>query len=157
MSSRRSFHSMHATWQALQPMHLLVSMSLATVPVYDWRTCGSGVVVAERRAMSRDCSAIVIPLDLLDLDQEGLELRRLRVAIADKRRQCVGKVPGPGDSLEAPVDRNAHVVQRLALHLQRAQALGHTCNALAVASGGGHLYLVPGDDSQLLRKRSADL
>ena len=33
ISSRRSFHSMQATWQALQPMHLVVSMSLATVPV----------------------------------------------------------------------------------------------------------------------------
>src|SRR2546430_12500946 len=48
ISSRRSFHSMQATWQALQPMHLVVSMSLATVPVYAARTPGEAVVVAER-------------------------------------------------------------------------------------------------------------
>ena len=38
---------MHATWQALQPMHLDSSISFATC----WpasRTCGEGVVVAER-------------------------------------------------------------------------------------------------------------
>src|SRR5256886_10735464 len=58
ISSRRSFHSMHATWQALQPMHLVVSMSLATVPVYASRTPGGAVVVAERRTMSRDCRAM---------------------------------------------------------------------------------------------------
>src|SRR5437016_14270542 len=49
---------MHATWQALQPMHLVVSMSLATVPVYASRTPGGAVVVAERRTMSRDCRAM---------------------------------------------------------------------------------------------------
>src|SRR5246127_2903442 len=157
ISSRRSFHSMHATWQALQPMHLVVSMSLATLPVYDCRTLGSGMVVAERRTMSRDCRAIVLPLDLLDLDQEGLELRRLRVAIADKRRQRVGKVPRLREPLEAPVDRNADVVQRLAVHLHRAQALGHHRYRLDMPAVGGHLHLIPGGDSQLLRERIADL
>src|ERR1700722_9048280 len=79
ISSRRSFHSMHATWQALQPMHLVVSMSLATPPPAGaWRISGERVVVAERRTMSRDCSAMGVgPLDFLDLNKEGLELRRL--------------------------------------------------------------------------------
>ena len=45
-SSRRSFQVMHATWQALQPMHLDSSMSLATAGI--WRTCEVLVVVAER-------------------------------------------------------------------------------------------------------------
>src|SRR5262245_59824965 len=45
-SSRRSFQFMHATWQALQPMHLDSSISLATCG--DERTCADGVVVAER-------------------------------------------------------------------------------------------------------------
>jgi hypothetical protein len=35
-------------------MHFDTSMSLATVPVCDWRTAGEGVVVAERRTMSSD-------------------------------------------------------------------------------------------------------
>src|SRR6266853_1485341 len=65
ISSRRSFHSMHATWHALQPMHLVVSMSLATVPVYASRTPGGAVVVAERRTMSSDCSAMSERLHLI--------------------------------------------------------------------------------------------
>src|SRR5437762_11248049 len=48
ISSRASFHSMHATWQALQPMHLVVSMSFETGPAADWRTRGSGFQVAAR-------------------------------------------------------------------------------------------------------------
>src|SRR5450631_3650694 len=39
--SRMSFHSLHATWQALQPMHLETSMSLATSVVL--RSDGGGV------------------------------------------------------------------------------------------------------------------
>jgi hypothetical protein len=46
----QSFHSMQATWQALQPMHLVVSISLATSCC--WRTEGGTVVVAERAMMS---------------------------------------------------------------------------------------------------------
>ncbi|MNU08625.1 hypothetical protein D3C72_2547590 [compost metagenome] len=49
-SSRNSFHSEQATWQALQPMHLVVSISLATSSMP--RTEGAGVVVAERAMMS---------------------------------------------------------------------------------------------------------
>src|SRR5262245_51731492 len=52
-ASRRSFQFMHATWQALQPMHFDSSMSFATSAV--WRTPGEGVVVPERAAMSSDC------------------------------------------------------------------------------------------------------
>ena len=81
ISSRRSFHSMQATWQALQPMHLVVSMSLATCPAAQARAhSGTGSVVAERRTMSRDCKRHVSLLSLLDLDKERLEFRRLRVA-----------------------------------------------------------------------------
>ena len=50
-SSRRSFQFMHATWQALQPMHLDSSISLASCGVL--RTEGLGVVVAERAVTSR--------------------------------------------------------------------------------------------------------
>ena len=49
---------MHALWQALQPMHLLMSISFATLVAS--RTLGEGVVVAERRWMSRDCSAMTV-------------------------------------------------------------------------------------------------
>src|SRR6476469_9752139 len=47
--SRMSFHSRHADWQALQPLHLEASISLAT-SVY---RCAGGVTVeAERRIRS---------------------------------------------------------------------------------------------------------
>src|SRR5271165_5240766 len=115
MSSRRSFHSMQATWQDLQPMHLVVSMSLATWPVYAPRTCGSGRVVAERRMMSSDCSGILTLLCLLDLDQKCLEFRRLRVRIADRRGQRIGEESGFGHAHESPMNRDAHRVHDLAV------------------------------------------
>src|SRR5271154_2632434 len=106
MSSRRSFHSMQATWQALQPMHLVVSMSFATWPVYASRASGSGRVVAERRTISKDCNDISSLLGLLDLDQKRFELGRLRVRVADRRRQRVGQESGLGHPHEAPMDRH---------------------------------------------------
>ena len=60
-SSRRSFHSMHAVWHALQPMHFDTSISFATLPVTGSRTVGGGIVVAETRLISSDCNAISFP------------------------------------------------------------------------------------------------
>src|SRR5215470_10546308 len=80
-SSRRSFHSRQAAWQALQPMQRETSMSFATSSVS--RTCGVAVVVAESRRMSSDCSDDMAPSllgrhgDLLDVHQERLVFRRL--------------------------------------------------------------------------------
>jgi hypothetical protein len=56
----RSFHARHAVWQALQPMHLETSISLATSTVA-LRTCGGTSVEAERRRMSRDCMVAIVP------------------------------------------------------------------------------------------------
>src|ERR1700737_3045588 len=60
-SSRRSFHSMHAVWHALQPMHFDTSISFATLPVTGSRTEGGWTVVADWRLISNDCSAISPP------------------------------------------------------------------------------------------------
>src|SRR5690606_41446912 len=98
---------MQATWQALQPMHWLTSISLASWPVCAPRACGAGVVVAERRTMSSDCSAMVRLLCLLDLDQDALGFGRLRVAVADRVGQRVGQVSRLGRAEEPPVDRHA--------------------------------------------------
>ena len=40
-------------------MHLETSISLATSPAGAERACGAGVVVADRRLISRDCNDIV--------------------------------------------------------------------------------------------------
>jgi hypothetical protein len=45
---------MHATWQALQPMHLEMSISLATGSDAT-RTEGGVVVVADRFSTASDC------------------------------------------------------------------------------------------------------
>src|SRR3984885_2581736 len=159
ISSRRSFHSMQATWHALQPMHLVVSMSLATPPPAGaWRICGERVVVAERRTMSRDCNAMAVrPLSLLDLDQERFELGCLRVAIAHHRGKRVRQVPRLGEAFEAPVNGDADVVQRLALDLEHLQALGDHGDGLDVAAVGADLYRIPARDAQLLAECGADL
>src|SRR5581483_7656379 len=112
---------MHALWQALQPMHFEMSISLATLAVS--RTPGGGVVVADRCLMSRDCRAIRVSSNLFHVHQERLEFRRVGVGVADKGRERVGEVARPGDALEAPVDRNAYGVDFPTLHLERAQAL----------------------------------
>ena len=65
-----SFHSMHATWQALQPMQVDTSISLATSVVC--LAPGAGVVVAERRAISSDCSAMISPYAFSMLTRNAL-------------------------------------------------------------------------------------
>ncbi len=52
MSSRMSFHSSHADWHALQPMHFETSMSLATSVLL--RMVGGCSVEAERWTMSSE-------------------------------------------------------------------------------------------------------
>src|SRR6516162_4636409 len=145
---------MHATWQALQPMHLVVSMSFATVPVYAPRTSGEGLVVAERRMMSSDCSGIS---HLLDLHEEGLELWCLRIGVTDHRGKRVGEEPGLGETGGSRVYRNADRVHRFAIHAERPQAFGDYRHRLDVAAVGGHFHLLAARDADLLRECLADL
>src|SRR5574343_731090 len=87
-SSRMSFHSEHATWQALQPIQAETSMSLAISTVC--RACGAGVVVAERCLMSSDCSAITVSLCLFHVPQARPVFPRLGVRVTDDRGQGAG-------------------------------------------------------------------
>src|SRR5512138_1624232 len=154
MSSRRSFHCMHATWQALQPMHLEMSISLATGSAA-WRTWGAGVVVAERFWISSDC--IVFSLRLLDVDQERLELRRLRVRVRHVRRQVVREVAGLGHPDETPVDRYADRVDLLAVALEIRDPLRDHRRGLQLAAVAAHLDEVAELDALLLGQFLADL
>src|ERR1700722_12513730 len=148
---------MQATWQALQPMHLVVSMSFATWPVCAPRTSGSGRVVAERRTMSSDCKDMWNLLGLLDLDEECLELRRLRVRVAHRRRQRVGQESGFGHPHEAPMDRHTDDVQDLAVDGQGPDAFGHHRHRLDVAAVRADLDALAGGDADILGQRFADL
>src|SRR5690606_18586970 len=123
-SSRKSFHCMHATWQALQPMQLETSISLVT-SVTCRRATGGCVVVAERAAISRDWRELIVPPRQmpscsrpLDVDRERLELRSLRVRVPHEGRQRVDQVPGLGEPDEAPVVGQADRIDRLAVHRQ---------------------------------------
>src|SRR5215470_14104467 len=140
-SSRRSFHSRHAVWHALQPMHFDTSISLATSVC---RLAGGVMVEAERRI--RSCSpnlagvAWVVGFGIggnmarpplchrpsagLDIDQECLVLRRLRVRVAYGRRQRVDRRCLLGLADEAEVERHSDGVHGIAGHLQRLEPLG---------------------------------
>src|SRR5262245_32330344 len=58
-ASRRSFQFMHATWQALHPMHFDSSISFAICGCS--RTLGDGVVEPERAVTSRDWRDAMAP------------------------------------------------------------------------------------------------
>src|SRR5258707_1159463 len=105
-------------------MHLETSMSFATSVVS--RTDGDGVVVAERRGVSSDCSAMSgsFPSGLLDVHQERLELWRLRVGVADEGREGVGDIAVLRHALEAPMDRNSDRVNLPSVTVERLDALG---------------------------------
>src|SRR5262245_39518974 len=120
-------------------MHFETSISFATSVV--WRADGDGVVVAERRVMSSDCSAMAAS-DLLDVDEERLELRRLRVGVAHERRQRVGEVAHPCHALEAPVDRDADRVHFGAVAVEGLDALRDAHHALDLATVGSYLHPV---------------
>src|SRR5262245_33370110 len=147
---------MHATWQALQPMHLDSSMSLATSSVL--RMLGEGVVVAERDWMSSDdCMVMALSSGFLDVHEERLELRRLRVRVAHVRRQRVREVAVLRHSNESPVDRDAHRVHLLAVALERVDALGDYRRGLDLAPVRAHLDQLAVRDPLLLRQVLADL
>src|SRR5262245_11513839 len=148
-SSRRSFQFMHATWQALQPMHLDSSISLATCG--DERTCDEGVVVAERATTFWALfPGMALSSGLLDIDEKRLELRRLRVGVADVWSQSIGQIAVLRHTLEAPVDGDAHHVHRLAVHLPRLDALGDHTGSDHLAAVGLHPHLVALLDALLL-------
>ncbi|KAG1390753.1 hypothetical protein G6F58_012900 [Rhizopus delemar] len=138
-------------------MHLLTSISLATWPVCAPRASGEGVVVAERRMMSSDCSDMACLLHLLDLDQDALRFRRLRVAVTDGVGQRIGDVAGLGRTEETPVDRHAHLVHGAAIDLQGLDALGHHRHRFDVAALGTDPHAAAVVDAQFVGQCRADL
>jgi hypothetical protein len=59
-SSRSSFHTKHAAVQALQPMHLVTSISWPTCSTAPF-ACGGGVVVADLRVMASEWMFMASP------------------------------------------------------------------------------------------------
>src|SRR5215470_7174263 len=123
-------------------MHFDTSMSLAT-----GESCraGAGMVDADRRMRSGSENFAAVscrfglgsggnmsspplchrPSDGLDIDQERLVLRRLDVGVADIGRERVRPEPLSGGAGEAPMQRDADDVYRLAVALDGEDALGN--------------------------------
>src|SRR5580704_13223297 len=147
MSARLSFHSRHAAWQALQPMHFDTSISLA---IGVSCRAGAGTEEAERRTRSASLRFVVgftvfglgssnsngtnamasslrhrPGRDRLDVDQERLELRRLGIGVADIGGERIGAKALAGAAHETPMQRNADDMDGLAVADLRLDALGH--------------------------------
>src|SRR5690554_1739743 len=104
-------------------------MSFATpLLVAGSRMLGGWVVVAERRWISNDCSAINVLLCLLDVNQERLELGCLRVAVADKWCQRICKKAWFGQSDKPPMQRDADLMNGIAFDDQFFDPFRHHCN-----------------------------
>src|SRR5271157_1513042 len=123
---------MQADWQALQPMHFEMSISLATG--VSWR-CGDGTLEADLLTRSALVSLggpgstetlgsggniVRLPSghrarDGLDVDQERLVFGRLDVGVADEGGQRIGAKALFGLAHESPMQRNADHMHRLAV------------------------------------------
>src|SRR6185312_2232005 len=150
---------MQATSQALQPMQVVVSISLATSRSRFKPEPGTVPAWPEIRRTSRLVWVwlMAFPLGLLELDQEALELGRVGVGIEDGRRQPVEQrlVVPPfvlGDTAETLMDRNADLVHLLAVDHHRLDAFGDESLGEVVTSGARHLDLVTSLDPQGLRE-----
>src|SRR5712692_2399352 len=88
VSGGRSFHSWQATSQALQPIHVLVSIILQTSGAV--RIPAEAVEVAETLLRSSVLPAIGHPLHLLQLHEEALVFRSERVGVYDSRSHQIG-------------------------------------------------------------------
>ena len=141
-----SFHSTQATSQALQPMQVVMSISLQTSArrAARLRRARSGVA---GDGLDAQCCLAHAPHSLLHFDQESLELGRVRVGIDDRRRkQLAGCQRGLafvfGDAAIAPVNRDADLVGLLAVDHHRLDAARHHRLGDVVAARAGHLDLL---------------
>src|SRR5438270_1451221 len=100
----------------------------------------------------------VVPLCPFDLYQEALELGRVGIRVDDRRAQAVHERPGVLacvflNAAEALMDRNADLVDLLAVDGHRLDAARHESFRDVVAAGAGYLHLVAALDADLSRQR----
>src|SRR5450759_156381 len=158
-SGGRSFHSWHATSQALQPMHVDVSMYLATVGTLLMPE-GLPQTEAEERRISRLCTLMIVASSrLLEFDEERLELGRPRVRIHGGGRQEIRQRTGmPGvASRVAPVKREADLPELLSVDLEGEQPFRDHRDAFDGSARGGDLHLGSVRDALLLGESDRDL
>src|ERR1700739_1344908 len=93
---------------------------------------------------------------LLDLDQKRLELRRLRVGVADRGGQRIGQEPRFGHPHESPMNWHTHRVHHLAVDGHGPDALGHHRHRLDIAAVRTDLDALAAGDADLPGQRRAD-
>src|SRR6186997_2912235 len=104
--------------------------------------------------ISRLAWLMLVPSCLLDFYQEALELGGVGIGIENRRRQPVDQralVPALvlGDAAVALVDRNADLVDLLAVDLHGLDAARHEGLGDVVAPRARHLHLVAALNAQL--------
>src|SRR5215469_7038456 len=150
-----SFHSTHATSQALQPMHVVVSTSLHTV---NSRCVPSPGIVPEcadifwMRSVAWLMAAL---LRFLDLHQKALELWCVGVGISDRRGEEIRQRTGVLafvllDSPVALVNRQADLIDLPSVNHHRLDAFGDEGLRDVGGPDARDFHLVPASDSQLL-------
>src|SRR5580692_8980480 len=125
----KSFHSMHATSQALQPMQVVVSISFATVYSRCVSCPGTGPEWPEIFCM-RSASWLIGPLNLFHFHEKPLEFRRVRVRIDRRMRQLIHQLARGlafvfRDAAIAPVEWNADLIDLFPINHHRLDAFGH--------------------------------
>src|ERR1700738_2955077 len=106
----------------------------------------------EERRISRLCVAMTdLPSDFLELDEEGLELRRPGVRVHGRRSQVIrerARVSGVSRGVP-PVEREANLPDLLAVHAEGPQPFCDPRAALHGARSRGYLHLRAVGDSLL--------
>lgn len=90
------------------------------------------------------------------LTGERLVFRRLRVGIANVRRQGVGDVAFAGHAFKTPVQRDPDGLHLLAVDVQRAQSASHHGNRANEAALAADFHPIAVSDTFAFRQPFAD-
>src|SRR5215217_256140 len=143
-------------------MQVVVSISLATSRSRFKPTPGTVPGWAEILMISRLAWLMMVTSCLLDFHQEALELGRVGVGIENGRRQTVDQRPLVpafvlGDAAVALVDRDADLVELLAVDHHGLDAARHERLGDVVAPRARHLHFFAALDAQLRRELDRNL
>src|SRR5215204_3734240 len=143
-------------------MQVVVSTSLATASSRFRPAPGTGPGWAEILMISRLAWLMMVTSCLLDLHQETLEFGRVGIGIVNGRRQPVDQRPLVpafvlGDAAVALVDRNADLVDLLAVDHHGLDAARHEGLGDVVTPRARHLHLLTALDAELRRELDRNL
>src|SRR5216684_1222505 len=142
----RSFHSIHATSQALHPMHVVVSMSLQAVNPR-WASSPGTLPACPDIFWMRSVAWLIEFLRFLQLHEKALEFRCVSVGIKYRRRQQIHQRPRVlafvlGDAPITLMNGNADLVDLLSVDHHRLEPLRdhRFCDVLPADAGDFHFF-----------------